>query len=268
MKPSFLEDQLRADRSGRPYVLATVVETKGSTPRSVGSRMLVFVDGTITGTVGGGALEQQVIDDAVSLVGTSTKGLRTYSNQVEGAEPACGGTITVYLEASAATPRLVVCGAGHVGAAVIRLASGLGWDITVIDPREDGFVQENAEAADRLLRVESFAQGIADLEIAPGGFFLVSTFSHDEDRNALAAALRKDAAYIGMMGSPGKIAGIMRALGEQGFSDEELAGVYTPVGLDIGGENPAEIAVSIVSEMQMVRYGKSGRPGRDLRLDS
>ena len=153
---------------------------------------------------------------------------------------------------------------GHVGAAVINLASTLGYRVTAIDTRDTEMTADNVKCADEFVLIEDFYEGLSSLNIAPGAFYLVSTYGHSQDGETLAAVLKKDAAYIGMMGGPPKISFIFSKLRERGFSDDQLEFIHTPVGLDIGGETPAEIAVSVMAEMQLIRYGRSGRKSRDI----
>ena len=262
---SILEQQLKAQKEGRAVVLATVVKTQGSTPRGVGSKMMVLSDGSVIGTVGGGVLEKQVIEDALKCLKAGGAELREYENKTSESGPACGGLITVYMEADNDRPRLVVCGAGHVGGEVIRLGGILGYDITALDTRaNDDIILKNASGADRFITADTFDEVISSLEISPGAFYLVSTYGHAHDAEALAAVLKKAPKYVGMMGSPGKIRAIFEKLKGQGVKDGELGMVHTPIGLDIGGETPPEIALSIMAEMQMARYGGTGKHLKEL----
>ena len=253
---NIVEEQLEAQKKNRAYALVTIVETQGATPRSIGSKMMVYGNGNIVGTIGGGVLEEQVIKDAMDILGKNQKVLRTYENKAKSDISPCGGEISVFIESYRSNTNLVVCGAGHVGAAVIQMASMMNYHITVLDTRDTEITKKNVEAADRFELISDFYQGIKDTEIEEGSYILVSTYGHEEDCEALAAVLDKKPAYIGMMGSPIKIRSIFRKLLERGFTQEQLDFIHTPVGLNIGGETPPEIAVSILSEIQAVRYDK------------
>ena len=254
-----IQAQLKAIKEKKAYALVTLVKTEGTTPRGVGSKMIVFADGSFEGTIGGGVLEKQVIGDAVECVKNGRKTLNVYENRAEESGSPCGGVITVFIEAEQGAPELVVAGAGHVGGCVIALAATAGYRITVIDTRESEQIAQNIKQADSFVRAENFYQGLKTLDASPRAFYLVSTYSHETDGEALAAALEKDAAYIGMMGSQVKIRTLFDKLRGKGFSDAQLAFIHTPVGLDIGGETPPEIALSIMAEIQMIRYGGTGR---------
>jgi len=255
---NILEAQLKAQQDKKTYALATLVKTQGATPRGVGSKMMVFEDGKFEGTIGGGALEKQVLADALKCVKSRESVLAEYENRTEDGSSPCGGIITVFIEPIQSVPDLVVCGAGHVGGALIKLAGALDYRVTAIDTRDTEMTEAHVKEADNFVLVEDFFVGLQSLNIGAGAFYLISTYGHSQDGQALAAALEKNAAYIGMMGSPIKISSLFSKLREKGFSDEQLAFIHTPVGLDIGGETPPEIAVSILAEMQKVRYGKSG----------
>jgi xanthine dehydrogenase accessory factor len=256
---NILEAQLKARQEKKAYALVTLVKTEGATPRGVGSKMIVFADASSVGSIGGGVLEKQVISDAVQLIGEHKKALNVYENRAEEDGSPCGGLITVFIEVEEGAPELVVCGAGHVGGCLINLAATLGYRITAVDRRDRETIAENIKHADSFIRVEDFYHGVKALDIRHGAFYLVSTYSHATDGEALAAALEKDAAYIGMMGSSVKIKSLFAKLREKGYSEERLASVNTPVGLDIGGEMPPEIALSIMAEIQMIRYHRTGR---------
>jgi xanthine dehydrogenase accessory factor len=251
-----LDKQLDARKKGRRYALVTIVRTEGAAPRDVGAKMLVLDDGTVFGSVGGGAIEKAVIEDAVKCIGGRTKILKEYENEAEDA--GCGGNVVIFIESEETVPRLVVCGAGHVGGAVIKLGAMLQFNITAIDTRNTADILEHVKDAVHFVHTESFQKGIRDLDIGAGALFLVSTFSHATDAEALAAVLKKEPAYAGMMGSKTKIKTICDKLKKQGFTDAEIDFVHAPVGLDIGGSTPNEIAFSIVSEMQMARYARGG----------
>lgn len=255
---NILDAQLKARQVKKSYALVTLVKVEGTTPRSVGSKMIVFADGTFDGTIGGGVLEKRIITDAVQCLANKESTLRKYENRAEDGSSPCVGVITAFIDLVQGAPELVVCGAGHVGSCVIRLASQLGYRITVIDTRDLETLSESVRLADSFVHCHDFSEGVKSLETGPQAYYLVSTYGHTQDGEALAAALEKNAAYIGMIGSPLKIKTLFNKLREKGFNEAQLASVNAPVGLDIGGESPEEVAIAIVSELQMIRYGKTG----------
>ncbi len=214
--------------------------------------MIVYADGTTRGTIGGGAVELIAIKDAMKCIENGTNAYKEYdlTSPSSNTGMTCGGDMSVLIEAFIAKPLLVMIGAGHVGAAVMHIAEFIGYDTLLIDDRADEQIADKIAAAGRFVRVKDF-----EAEIKHG---------HTHDGAALAGVLDKNAAYIGMIGSSKKIAALFAKLTAQGASEEQLSTVYTPIGLDIGGETPEEIAVSIMAQIQQVRYGAPGGPCRTL----
>ena len=258
-----LQAQFEARQAKKPYALVTLVKAEGAAPRGAGSKMIVFENGHSFGTIGGGVLEKKVLADAVECLRDGRAILKDYENRAAEEGSPCIGVATVFIDPEKGAPQLVVCGTGHVGGAVIELASKLGYYVTAIDTRDEELTANHAKNADRFITVKDFYTGLHSLDTAPKSFFLVSTYGHAEDAEALCAALEKGAVYIGMTGSRQKIEAIFSKLKDKGFTDEQLAFIHTPVGLDIGGETPTEIALSIMAEMQMTRYDRTGRKGRE-----
>lgn len=256
----FIQEQLKAHEARRSHAVVTIIESDGSTPRSSG-KMLVYEDGTSFGTVGGGAVELLAKRDAQECIRSNTNAVKHYNLECEASDTGmtCGGNLRVLIEAYNAKPLLVMCGAGHVGGSLIRVAKLVGFDVLLIDSRPVELIRDKIELADRFLPVEHFGQGILDADIAPGAYYVIATFGHSHDGEALEAALQKQGAYVGMIGSRTKVAALFDKLHGKGVSDEQLAQVYTPIGLDIGGETPEEISISIISEILMVKNGRSGR---------
>ena len=249
-------EQLRAFEAGKPFATVTIVDTRGTTSRSY-SKMLVFADGTALGTVGGSGKEKAAISDAVECIRTGKPALRTYGDEIRAADgKAGGGEFTMFIEPSPARPRLVVAGGGHVGGAVLRLARFLGYETWLIDDRDEDFLSDKISLASRFIPVKDYEADLRALEIPDDSFVVLCTYSHPTDAAALAAMLEKECRYLGMLGSRKKIAGIFAGLEKRGYTPEQMARVRTPIGLDLGGETPEEVALSILSEIQAVRYGR------------
>jgi xanthine dehydrogenase accessory factor len=155
-------------------------------------------------------------------------------------------------------PRLVVAGAGHVGRALARLASGLDFSVTVIDDRPEFANKENVPEADEIVAGE-IGESVAKIEDSPDNYFVVVTRGHEKDAEALRAALRRPAAYVGMIGSKTKVETMHRDFLARGWATEqEWAGIHTPIGLAIGSKTVEEIAVSIAAELVLVRSRREG----------
>jgi xanthine dehydrogenase accessory factor len=256
-----LEELLDAKRAGRPCALATVAATKGSVPRHPGAKMIVYEDGSISGTVGGGKFESLVIAEALACLAKKEPLLKTWplrEDQPDSFGAICGGEVTVLIELQIPTHRLLIVGGGHCACAIAKLAAECGFFVTALEDRED--ILDKCDSAH--LRLTDPAPGYIGKGNSDNNDAIVIVSRHyDIDREALAAALRKGGArYIGMIGSRRKVLQVYDQLKVEGFSDEQLDGVYAPIGLDIGSDSPAEIAVSIVAEILMVLRGESGRP--------
>ena len=256
-----LEELLEAKRAGRPCALATVAATKGSVPRHPGAKMIVYEDGSISGTVGGGKFESLVIAEALECLATKEPILKTWplrEDQPDSFGAICGGDVTVLIEPQIPTHRLLIVGGGHCARAIARLAAECGFFVTALEDRED--ILDKCESAH--LRLTAPAPGyIGKNDYDKNDAIVIVSRHYDIDREALAAALRKGGTgYIGMIGSRRKVLQVYDQLKAEGFRADQLAAVYAPIGLDIGSDSPAEIAVSIVAEILMVLRGKSGRP--------
>ena len=255
-----LQAQLRAHEDNQSYAVVTIAESLGKSTRTNG-KMLVFENGETLGTVGGGSIELLAIRDAREALSTGIGGLRTYDLNNEGAQTGhhCGGAMQVLIEVVGKRPTLVMCGAGHVGMALMPVAKTVGFEVILVDSRPADLIGKAIAMADKFFPVKDHEEDIKNLEIAPGAYYVVAGPNHDTDGKQLAAVLTKQGAYVGMIGGPPKIKGIFSKLLAKGYTQEELDKVYTPVGLDVGNERPEEIAISIMAEILMVKNGK-GRP--------
>lgn len=248
--------QVAACDQHREHAVVTIVQSDGAATRSQG-KMLVYGDGTTKGTVGGGAVERLAVRDALQCIREGGSAFRTYdlNSPAAGAGMACGGCTSVLIEAYAGRPLLVMCGGGHVGGAVLRLAGFLGFDTLLLD---DGEERDKAAQAGRFVRVRDFEADLLAQPIPAGAYIVIATHSHAQDGAALAGALAKQASYVGMIGSAKKVAALFARLREKGVGQEALDRVFTPVGLDLGGETPEEIALAIMAEILMVKNGRGG----------
>jgi xanthine dehydrogenase accessory factor len=243
-----------------PAALCTVVKSSGSTPRHATSKMLVYPDGHILGTVGGGELENRVITEAKAALNDGKPRLLEYSmtDPAHGDVGVCGGQMEVFVEPILPPDKLVVIGGGHVGKAVAHLAKWLGLRVVVSDDRAEFCTPEANPDAD-----EFYACPMAELplhlNINPQTYIVLTTRGNAVDVPGLPALLDSRAAYIGVIGSRRRWALTVKALNEQGISDEKLSFVHSPIGIGIGAETPEEIAVSILAEVLMVRGCGSGR---------
>jgi xanthine dehydrogenase accessory factor len=244
------EEIARLRRERLPAALATVVATKGSTPAKVPARMLVFPDGRIIGTIGGGCVEAEVIRSSRDVLDTGTP--RRLSFQLNGEEAertgiACGGIVDIMIE-SLEDRRVVLIGAGHVAQAVARLAARVDFRVTVVDDRPDFANRERFPEADEVV-VAPLGDLAKAVKVSPNCAVVCMTRGHAEDLSALRFALGTPARYVGVLGSKSKRLQFREALEEAGFGRDAIESVHMPVGLDIGAETVEEIAVAIVADL-------------------
>jgi len=246
------EEVLRLKRLGRTSAIATIVECRGSSPQKQGAKMLVRDDGSITGTLGGGCLEADVVQAAVMAMTDGKPMTLPFELTEHEGGLVCGGTVLVYIEPVLLEPQLVILGAGHVGKMLSRLARFTGYRVTVVDDREEYANRENIPDASDLL-VTEFGRAFDKIPCDGNTFIVIATRGHNHDLDAVKAALRTDARYVGLLGSKRKKALLFKALEEAGFSREDISRVIIPVGLPIGSVSPEEIAVSIMAQIIQMR---------------
>ena len=266
----FYRQVLKAKKENKIYAIASVVQTEGDTPRKAGAKMLVLADGSTHGTVGGGIVEKQTIADCLTAMKSGKTVLKTYSaisQEVAEKGMVCGNNMTIFIEPGEQLPYLYLCGCGHVAQAVLPLAKSMGYYVVAIDARDVSDYEEALKPADELHILESFDK-IGELDFVPGSAFIACSFSHKTDGDILNVILSKEPSYVGMLGGKPKIRALFTKLKEKGYSEEILKQVHAPIGLDIGGEKPAEIAVSIMAEILAVRYGGTCRSMSDILQDS
>lgn len=263
-----VKEQAAALEAGKSFATVTIAQADGSAPRSHG-KMLVYADGSTYGTVGGGSLELLAIRDAKKCLEKGTNDLMHYDLDVPSARAGmiCGGKVSLLYEVYIARPLLIMCGAGHVGEGVLTLAKYLGYETWLLDDRAEESIASKIALCDRFIPTKNFEKELTEMAIPAGAYAVIATHGHSMDGEALYGMLHHDNAYVGMIGSRKKIAALFAKLEEKGVSREQLATVYTPIGLNIGGETPQEIALAIMGEIQSVRYGKDYAHCREEKQD-
>ncbi|ADB62791.1 selenium-dependent molybdenum hydroxylase system protein, YqeB family (plasmid) [Haloterrigena turkmenica DSM 5511] len=253
--------------SGEPAAMLTIVNKDGSAPRDIGDRMLVTTDGDY-GTIGGGTVEHLATEDARAvLAGKSDDGVRTYELEPGGnTGMVCGGSMDVFIERIRGRARLYIAGAGHISVELAPLAERLGYDVTVVDDREE-YADPDAFPDDTDVVHGKYGEVLSELPMTEETSVAVATRSGTYDQRAVAAALDGNAGYVGLVASDTKTEHVVESLAEKGYSRRELARVRAPVGLDLGGSGPEDVALAILSEVNMDRYGVTGRRATRLNLD-
>lgn len=259
MTRSLYDELAEAERLGVPAALATIVRARGAVPRHAGSKMLVFADGRVLGTIGGGEMESRVAAEARRVIESGEAVILPYafSNPERGDPGVCGGEVEVFVEPVAHRPTLVVIGAGHVGRAVIHLAHWLGFRTVACDDRPEFAASQAVPEADQVLACP--LRDLADsLAITGDTYLVLTTRGVPLDVEALPALLASPAAYIGVIGSRRRWETTAAELRQLGVSAEALSRVISPTGLELKAETPEEIAVSILAQIILLRRGGTG----------
>lgn len=272
-------------KGNKASVLVTIISSKGSSPGKPGFKMLVGEEGRILGTVGGGGPESYAISRSKELLAsginniTETLVLRESSEEAakEGKREdgkieipsLCGGEVTLFYEVFGKADLLYIFGAGHVGQAVARMGKILNYNVVMIDNREDvlsgiplNYYNEKHYAD--FPKLVSEAKSPIDVNVQ--GFAVILTHNHLNDMNVLHFLYKNypEMKYIGLIGSVRKVKEALGIVNRELGGNLNFQNLYAPIGADLGGNTPDEIALSILSEIQALRYGKELK---HLRLD-
>jgi len=244
---------------GETIALVTVVEVKGSTPREVGTKMLVNKHGLVAGTIGGGMTEAKVIKEAKQVLKEGKGKLLIYHLTKEQAAldegAICGGEMKVFIDILQPKEEVLIFGAGHIAICVSKLAKMVGFKVAIIDDREEFANQDRFPEADEIV-TEDIERALTHIKITPSTYIIIVTRGHLQDQEVLASVIKSKAAYLGMIGSRKKNATIFQQLTEKGIFQEELNKVHAPIGINIKAQTPEEIAISIMAEIIRVRREK------------
>jgi xanthine dehydrogenase accessory factor len=236
---------------GHPFAVATVAATKGSVPGKVGAKMLLLPDGAQFGTVGGAGLEQKVKALCRQALEVRKGGLHAFDlmwHKQGALDSLCGGSVQILIEYMAPIPHLLIAGGGHCGFEVAKLCDQLGYTHSVLDDRVEFAAKERFPNARRNIHAtpEAFFK-TEDLSLY--SHILLVGWSHKVDTDLLFYLAPKFPRWLGLISSQTKRVEMFKRLRERGITDESLSRVVAPVGLPIGAETPAEIAVSIFAQI-------------------
>ena len=243
---------------GEPAALVTIVAARGSTPQRVGAKMLVFADGRMVGTIGGGCYENDAFWKAREAITARKPQLVHYELSDDFAQETgliCGGQMDVYIEPIEPSPELYIIGAGHVGFHLARLAHEVGFHVHIVDDREKFANRDRFPTATEVV-AEDIPAWVARTSLPAHAYTVIVTRGHNNDLEALRALAPRELRYLGLIGSRAKVARIYDQLTADGMPADVLTRVHAPIGLDIGAVTPQEIAVSILAELIAVKHGK------------
>lgn len=234
-----------------PFVRATVVRSTGSVPGKVGASLLYTATGESFGTVGGAALEEKVKELAGETLRTHRGDLHHFELAAwkSGGLPSlCGGAVDIAFEYVPARPHLLLWGGGHVAHAIAALLPALEYDFSLADDRPEWASRDRFPTADRCEVVP--AERLFEV-FEPRRYTHLYVLGYDafKDTEVLRRGLEAFPGYIGYIASAAKRAHILSELRQQGVPEERLAGLHSPIGVPIGAESPAEIAVSVIAEI-------------------
>jgi xanthine dehydrogenase accessory factor len=256
---SIYEQIAEIESSGGTVAIATIIRSRGSVPRHVGSKMLIFPDGRTEGTIGGGEMESKVVGEAMQAFRDGRSRVLEYAfrDPEKGDVGVCGGEVEVFVEPLRNRPTLLVVGIGHVGRAVLHLGKWLGFRVVAADDREEFATPEMAPEADWIID-RPVQDAVGEIGINADTYVVLTTRGVDIDVACLPALLQSSARFIGVIGSRRRWETTAQTLKGQGISEEEIQRVQSPVGLDINAETPEEIALSIFAQIIQTRRGGSG----------
>lgn len=248
--PSLLQAMAAAEERGESFALATIVEARGSVPRHTGAKMIVWANGRLQGTIGGGEMEARVTAEAIAALKEGKPRLINYSlvNPAQGDVGVCGGEVQLYIEPHLPPKTLFIIGCGHVGRALAAQAKLLGFRVIVTDDRLELATADNIPHADMYLPGD-FTDALTAFAPHQNTYITAVTRNVALDLHILPQLADSPAAYIGVMGSQRRWAQTVKALHKQGLTEAQTNRFHSPIGLDIGAETPEEIAVSVLAEI-------------------
>lgn len=254
---SIYENIIDAQKLNISCALCTILNTKGSTPRKVGAKMLVYEDGSICNTIGGGDLEKKVIENALSVI--KKREAKIFKHDLLNQhDMCCGGKVEIFIEPILKKNKLYIFGAGHTGQALAKIAVNFGFEVVLIDDRKEyidkvlPFGEDLGGAVNKMNLPHQ--QALSALPFDDQVFICIMTYSHPMDREILAYCIKKPFAYLGMIGSHRKVEMTKKMFVDAGVgTKEDLEKIDMPMGIDISAEGPDEIAISILAKLIEVK---------------
>ena len=246
-------------QSGEAAVLCTLISKEGSGPRDEGTKMLVDSKGKPFGTIGGGGMERQMIEEALRALKEGRPRTMTFAMGVEPREGAisidskCGGEVKIFMDVIKPVPRLIVIGSGHIGKPVADLAHLVGFEVVVIDDAEITTRERFPYALE--VRSGPYAEELNATDVRPSDFVAIVHGETDYELRALRRFLELGVPYIGLLGSRNKASEHRKQLLGEGFTEDMMKVIRAPIGLEIGAVTPEEIAVSVVAELIKAKRG-------------
>ncbi|MEI6122555.1 MAG: XdhC/CoxI family protein [Bacteroidota bacterium] len=242
-------------------VLCIITDTKGSSPRKAGAKMIVFPDRKIIGTIGGGSIEFQAISDAIELLKNGSPMKKTYQLE-EDLEMQCGGSVELYFEPIKSTAELYIFGAGHIGRVLAKYAKDFGFRITLFDEREGIFEEFDTSGVKTIC--ENYFTALEKAVFTENTYSVIVTPKHEYDKRIVGYCAKKTFAYLGMIGSNRKVAEVKKRLLEQNILNaQEIDKIDMPIGIKFNAQTPEEIGISILAKLIDVKNTLNSNPSND-----
>lgn len=238
-----------------PAALVTITKVKGSAPRHAGAKMVVRVDGSFSGTIGGALLEKQAIDAAVEAVRVKEPRLITlqlFEKDDGSGIGVCGGEAEIFIDPIVIPNRVIIFGGGHVAKPTAHIAAMCGFAVSIYDERAEWAAAERFPEAE-IVRAGSYDEAVEKLNIEEGDYVVIVSPSHEIDYRVLRMVIDRKMKYLGVICSRRKWKLFREKLEQEGVDSSDIDKVHAPIGIDIGSETPEEIAVSITGELIKVR---------------
>lgn len=227
--------------------LAIVVNTRGSTPGKTSSKMLIYSNGTIFGTIGGGRIEKDIIEKGKDVIKNGEPKIFEYTlDETQGYM--CGGYMVVYVEPIMTNKKVIIFGAGHVGKALTKILTLLEYYIILVDDRAEFANKENIPEANEIL-VDEFLNAIKRLHLDENTYVVVATRDHEWDLNITKEIIKHPVKYIGVIGSKKKADYIQKEVEAYSNNNDWQKKLYMPIGIPIQSVTPMEIAISIAAQI-------------------
>ncbi|MCK5106420.1 MAG: XdhC family protein [Elusimicrobiales bacterium] len=244
---------------GRSIAFLTVIAINGSTPRCEGAKMLVYENGSIEGTIGGGNIEALAIKKAVECVKKGESGKFVFDLNPKGnTAMACMGRMEVFIDVYKTPFKILILGAGHVGVKIAEAAFVSRYPYMVADDRKEFANKERFPHASNII-VQKPDKAIKLAGVDKNTYIVIVTRGHSLDKECLIEAMKTKAVYIGMIGSLEKVEKIFKAVEKKKFYPFKDKRIYSPIGLNLGGKAPGEIAISVLSQIMSVHYLRDAR---------
>lgn len=242
------------EQTHSPFIIVTVVKVSGSAPQKPGAKMIIQQSGAITGTIGGGSIEHKVIEMKNDFFKMEQPEI-IHFNLLKDAAMQCGGQMDILVEPFFNKIGLLIFGAGHTSIALCRLASIIGFNVTVYDDRKEWANIDNFPDAEKIV-VATYEELQDNIAKYHADYIVSLTRGHIYDLTVATAVLKQNFKYFGIIGSKKKSAELKRKLLENGFDSAKVDAIHSPIGINIGSVTPDEIALSILAEIVAIKRKK------------